>query len=85
MVRGTKESKHVKHVSWKWKCNFDGRKCNSKQKWNNGKCQCECKNSEEYDLCKKDYIWNAITCSCKNVKYLTSIIDNSVIACDEIK
>ena len=28
---------------------------------------------------------NAITCSCKNVKYLTSIIDNSVIACDEIK
>ena len=36
MVRGIKESKkltkHVKHVSWKWKCNFDGRKCNSKQK-----------------------------------------------------
>ena len=30
------------------------------------------------------YIWNSATCSCKNGKYLTSIIDNSVIRCDEI-
>ena len=33
---------------------------------------------------KKDYIWNPATCSCKNGKYLASIIDNSVIMCDEI-
>ena len=32
----------------------------------------------------KKYIWNAATCSCKNVICLASIIDNSVIACDEI-
>ena len=33
---------------------------------------------------RKNYIWNPATCSCKNGKYLTSIIDNSVIKCDEI-
>ena len=34
-------------------------------------------------ICEKGDIWNSATCSCKNGKYLTSIID-SVIKCDEI-
>ena len=34
----------TKHISCKCKCKFYGRKCNSKQKWNNDKCWCECKN-----------------------------------------
>ena len=29
-------------------------------------------------------MWNSVTCSCKNAKYLASIIDDSVILCDEI-
>ena len=29
-------------------------------------------------------IWNRATCSCKNGKYLASVIDNSVITCDGI-
>ena len=33
---------------------------------------------------EKDYIWNSATCSRKNGKYLTSIIDDSVITCDEM-
>ena len=32
---------------------------------------------------RKNYIWNPATCSCKNGKYLASIINNSVIKCDE--
>ena len=32
----------------------------------------------------KKYIWNPAICNCKNRKYLASIIDNSVIMCDEI-
>ena len=28
--------------------------------------------------------WNPATCSCENGKYLASIIDDSVIMCDEI-
>ena len=31
-----------------------------------------------------DYIWNPASFSCENDNYLTSIIDNSVITCDEI-
>ena len=32
----------------------------------------------------KDCVWNPAACSCKNGKYLASIIDNLVIICDEI-
>ena len=33
---------------------------------------------------QKDYSWNPSTCICKNSKYLKSIADDSVIACDQI-
>ena len=36
-------------------------------------------------MCGKSYFWNPATCSCENGKYARSIIDNSVITCDEIK
>ena len=35
-------------------------------------------------IIKKYYIWNLAACSCENGKYLASIIDHSVITCDEI-
>ena len=35
-------------------------------------------------MCEGDYIWNPATCSGKNSKYLPSIVDDSVIICDEI-
>ena len=54
------------------------------QKWNNNKRRCECKNPKEHNVFKKEYIWNPATYSCKNGKYLGSIIDDSVITCDEI-
>ena len=39
MITGINESKILtKHLSCKFKCKFDGRKCNSNQKWNNDKC-----------------------------------------------
>ena len=60
---------------------FDGRKCNSDQKWNHDECQCECK---IHYICEKDYIWNPALFSCENSKYVASIIDDSVITCDEI-
>ena len=64
------------------KCKFDGRRCNSNQKWNNNKCWCEFK---KHHICEKDYIWNPATCSRKNDKYLISVInDDLVIICDDI-
>ena len=35
-------------------------------------------------ICEKSYIWNPATCSCENRKYLASIMDDSVITCDEV-
>ena len=73
----------AKYISCKCKCKFDGRKCNSNQKWNKDKCWCECKKLKEHHVCEKDYIWNPATCSCENGKYLAGI-DDSVITCDEV-
>ena len=61
MITGINESKTlIKHISCERKCKFDGRKCKSNQKWNNDKCQCECKNPKEHNLCEKDYICNPL-------------------------
>ena len=42
---------------------------------------CECK---KHHICERDYIWNPAICIYENGKYIASIIDNSVITCDEI-
>ena len=57
------------------------KKCSSDQWWNNNKCQFECKKRPVYE---KYYIWNPATYSFENERYLASIIDDSVIMCDEI-
>ena len=44
MITGKNESNILKDVSWKCKCKFDGRKCNSNQKWNNDKLDTSVKN-----------------------------------------
>ena len=83
MITGINKSKTLtKHTSRECRCKFDGKRCNSNQKWNNAKCRYECK---KHHTCEKDYIWNLATCSCENGKYLASIIGNSVHTCDEIK
>ena len=32
----------------------------------------------------KKIFWNPATCNCKNLKYLASVMDDSVITCDRI-
>ena len=82
MITGQFESKiWTNDISCECKCKFDGRKYNSNRKWNNDKCRCECK---KHHICEKDYIWNPATCSCNNGKYLTNIVDDSVITCDKV-
>ena len=67
-----------KHISCECKCEFGGRKCKFNQKWNNNKCGCECWNT------KIKCMWNPVTCSCENGKYVGSNIDDLVISCDKI-
>ena len=56
----------LKHISCECKCKCNVRKCNSKQKLNNEKRWCKYKNPEKHHACKKCYIWNPRTCTCKN-------------------
>ena len=44
---------------------FDGRKCNSRQKWNNGKCERKCNKPVKHRSCEENYAWNPCTCGCQ--------------------
>ena len=58
MIARINESKTLpKHIMYEFKCNFDGRKRNSNQKWRNRKVRCECKNPRKRDVCEKDYTY----------------------------
>ena len=57
------------------------KKYNGDQWWNKDECQYERK---KHHVCEKGYIWNPATCSCKNRKYLASIMDDSDFNCGEI-
>ena len=82
MITRINESKTLtKHMSCECKCKLDGTKCNSNQQWNNDICQCQCK---KHHISEKDYVRNPATCNCENGKYLASIMDDSVITCEEI-
>ena len=40
----TNETRHIKwHETCKCKCRLDASVCNNKQRWNDDKCRCECK------------------------------------------
>ena len=81
ITRINKAKTLLKHISYDWIWEFNSTPCNSNQKWNNETYQRDCKN---YCTSKKDYRWNPNTCICENSKYLKSIPDTSVIACDRI-
>ena len=61
----------VKYLSSNCKWKFDSETCNSNQKWNNDKCQCECKKCH---ACKKDCSWNPSTCICESSRYLKVLL-----------
>ena len=44
LMSKTKETRHIKwHETCKCKCRLDANVCNNKQRWNDDKCRCECK------------------------------------------
>ena len=71
------------------------RKHNSKQKWNNDKCQCEFIEHTKHSICEGDYTWNLSMCTWesgkdydigKHLKDCTCMesLDELVVTCDEI-
>ena len=67
MITAINDSKTLtKHTTCESKWNFDGRRRNSNQNWNNDKCRCKRENTVEHQACEKDYMWNPVTWTGKN-------------------
>ena len=76
----TNKTRHIKwHETCKCKCRLDASACNNKQRWNDDKCQCECKELIDKGVCgrcrckelidkgvsDKGYAWNPSNCECE--------------------
>ena len=85
MITEINESRSLtNHISCKYECAFDDRKCNFNQNWNNDKYRCECKNPKEHQ-CKKGYFWNTAKCNSKNSKHAIGTGDSVVISNEVIE
>ena len=53
-------SNQMKHIEWhetcKCKCRLDSRVYNNKQRWNEDKCRCECRELIDKRMCDKGFI-----------------------------
>ena len=47
------------------KCRLDAGVCNNKQRWNEDKCRCECKELIDKGVSDKRFIWNPSNCECE--------------------
>ena len=62
----TNETKNMKwHEAWKCECRLDAIVCNDKQRWNNDKCWCQCKELINRSVCDRGYAWNPSNCECE--------------------
>ena len=60
------ETRHIKwHQICKCNCRLDGSVCNNKQRWNDDKCRCVCKELIEKGACDEGFIWNPSNCKCE--------------------
>ena len=59
----------TRHIKWRKTsnciCRLDKIICNSKQRWNEDKCRCECKELIDKGVCNKGYVWNPSNCECE--------------------
>ena len=74
----TNETKNIKwHEAWKCECRLDAIVCNDKQRWNNDKCWCQCKELINRSVCDRGYAWNPSNCECECNKscYFSEYLD----------
>ena len=52
LISRTNETRHIEwHKTCKCKCRLDASVCNNKQRWNEDKCRCECKELIDKRMC----------------------------------
>ena len=60
LMSRTNEARHMKwHKTCKFECSLDASVCNNKQRWNNDKYRCECKEVIDNGMYDKGFIWNS--------------------------
>ena len=65
MSRNNK-TRHIKwHETYKCICRLAKIICNSKQRWNEDKCRCECKELIDKGVCDKGIIFHKSNCECE--------------------
>ena len=93
------QTSHIKwHETCKYKCRLNVRVCNNKQRWNEGKCRCECREEViDKERCDRGFNWNPSDCNCecdkscnvgeyldyKNCKCRNKILGELVEECNE--
>ena len=89
----------TRHIKWQKTCKSNCRLDPSvkKQRWNNDKCRCECKELIDKGICNKGYIWNPSNCKCEcdkscdfgeyldyeNCKCRKRLVDKLIEECNE--
>ena len=69
LVSGTNETRQIEwHETSKCKCRFNSSVYNNKQRWNDDKCRCECKELIDKGVCNEWFIWNPSNCECECYK-----------------
>ena len=57
LVSGTNEARRIEwYETCKRKRRFNSSVCNNKQRWDDGKCRCECKELIDKGVCDKGFI-----------------------------
>ena len=61
------QARHIEwHETYKCKCRLDSSVCNNKQRWNENKRWCECKEELiDKERCDKGSLFNSCNCECK--------------------
>ena len=92
------ETGHIeRHETYKCKCRLDATVCNNRQRRNDDKCRCECKELIDKGVCDKGFIWNPSNCACEgdkpcdvggyldyeNCKCRKKLVDNLAEECTE--
>ena len=69
LISRKNETRYINlHETCKWKYRLDASVCDNKQRWNEGKCRCECKELIGKGICDKGFIWNPSNCECECYK-----------------
>ena len=67
------QTRHIKwHETCKCKCRLDSSVCSNKQRWNENKCRCECREElRDKERCDEGFIWNHSNCNVNVINHVT--------------